>query len=55
LLGLQLAYLRPSELPKESAKKVWQCFSFILLAGEKIILCGDIRLKALEIDQEFLF
>jgi hypothetical protein len=41
--------------PKESAKKVWQCFPSILAAGQKIFLCGDIRMKALEIDQELLF
>jgi hypothetical protein len=41
--------------PEEYAEEIWQCFSFVLLAGEKIFLCADICLKTLEIDLELLF
>jgi hypothetical protein len=35
---------------KEPAEEIWQCFSFILLAGEEIFLCTDVCLETLEVD-----
>jgi hypothetical protein len=36
--------------PKESLEEIWQCFSFVLLAGEEIFFCADICLKTLEVN-----